>query len=194
MKALDKYNQRVDAVNSLVCVGLDSDISKLPAWYRKQSLPQLDFNREIIKKTADYVSAFKFNMAFYEERGADGLNELALSIEYLRDLHPDILTICDAKRSDIGNTSRAYARAIFDEIGFDAITLSPYLGRDALQPFLDYEDKACIILCRTSNHGSGEFQSLEIDGKPLWQIVAERVADEWNLACKTGRLCQASKR
>jgi len=180
MNTLEKYNQRVEAISSLVSVGLDSDINKLPDWYQKRSLPQLEFNRDIINKTADYAAAFKFNIAFYEARGADGIKELALSVEYLRDLYPDIPAICDAKRSDIGNTSQAYAQAIFEEIGFDAVTLSPYLGKDAIQPFFDYEDKACIILCRTSNTGSGEFQNLTIDGKPLWHVVAERVANDWN--------------
>jgi len=180
MNAVKKYNQRVDAINSLVCVGLDSDLNKIPDSYKKYALPQFEFNRHIMAETAEFAAAFKFNMAFYEARGEDGLKELALSVAYARDSHPDILTICDAKRSDIGNTSAAYAYAVFEELGFDAVTLNPYLGRDALQPFLDYKDKACIILCRTSNDGSGEFQNLEIDGKPLWQVVAERVATEWN--------------
>lgn len=180
MNAIEKYNQRVDSVNSLLCVGLDSDIQKLPEWYQQRALPQLEFNRNMISKTAQYAAAFKFNIAFYEARGADGIKELASSVEYLRDLHPDILTICDAKRSDIGNTSKAYACAIFEEIGFDAVTLNPYLGRDAVTPFLEYKDKACIILCRTSNSGSGEFQSLMVGDKPLWQVVAEQVANEWN--------------
>lgn len=180
MTAIEKYNQRADAVNSLLCIGLDSDYDKIPDTYKKSALPQVDFNRHIISQTAQYATAYKFNIAFYEARGADGIKELTVSVDYLRDLHPNILTICDAKRSDIGNTSKAYAQAIFDEIGFDAVTLNPYLGRDALMPFLDYKDKACIILCRTSNAGSGEFQCLEVDGKPLWHIVAERVATEWN--------------
>ena len=180
MNTIDKYNQRVDETNSLVCIGLDSDIEKIPEWYKKRSLPQLDFNRDIIKKTAEYAAAYKFNMAFYEANGTEGINELALSVEYLKDLHPNIPIICDAKRSDIGNTSEAYAYAIFEQLGFDAVTLNPYLGRDALTPFLDYKDKACIILCRTSNQGSGEFQNLMVEDKPLWQVVAERVATEWN--------------
>jgi orotidine-5'-phosphate decarboxylase len=180
MNAVEKYNTRVDAINSLVCVGLDSDLNKIPDWYKKRAMPQLEFNRHIISKTAEFAACYKFNMAFYEAHGTDGINELALSVEYLRDLHPTIPIICDAKRSDIGNTSKAYAYAVFEELGFDAVTLNPYLGRDALQPFLDYADKACIILCRTSNDGSGEFQNLRVDGKPLWQIVAERVATEWN--------------
>ena len=180
MKAIDKCNQRVDEVNSLLCVGLDSDISRLPPAFGREEQPQLAFNRHIIGQTADFAAAFKFNMAFYEANGAAGWRQLALSMEHLRRHHPDILTICDAKRSDIGSTSAAYARAIFERLGFDAVTLNPYLGGDALQPFLDYADKACIILCRTSNRGSGELQGLSIDGRPLWQTVAERVASDWN--------------
>lgn len=179
MKAVDRYNRRADAVDSLVCVGLDSDIDRLPIRFGKQELPQLAFNRHIIEQTADFAAAFKFNMAFYEANGAAGWRQLALSLEHLREHHPDILTICDAKRGDIGSTSAAYARAIFEELGFDAVTVNPYLGRDAVQPFLDYGDKAVIVLCRTSNRGAGELQDLRVDGRPLWQIVAERAA-AWN--------------
>ena len=180
MNAIDKYNARVDAADSLLCIGLDSDMRKLPDPFRSHSAPQLAFNRYIIDATAEYASAFKFNMAFYEANGADGWRQLAGSVGYLRERHPDILLISDAKRADIGNTSAAYARAIFDQLGFDAITLNPYLGRDALQPFLDYSDKACIILCRTSNPGSAELQNLRVEGRPLWQIVARKAAHEWN--------------
>jgi orotidine-5'-phosphate decarboxylase len=180
MTAITKYNTRVNQANSLLCVGLDSDINKLPSAYATDEHPQFAFNRHIIEQTHTATAAYKFNMAFYEARGAAGIQELALSVDYLRQNHPDILTICDAKRSDIGNTSKAYADAIFEEIGFDSVTLNPYLGRDAIMPFLAYEDKACIILCRTSNNGSGEFQNLQIDGTPLWQVVAQHVANEWN--------------
>lgn len=180
MSAIDKYNQRVDAIDSLVCVGLDSDFQKLPDKYTHQENPQFEFNCHIIDETADFASAYKFNMAFYEANGAKGITELAISIAYLKDNYPEIVTICDAKRSDIGNTSQAYAQAIFEELGFDAVTLNPYLGRDAIQPFLDYKDKACIILCRTSNSSSGEFQNLQIGEKSLWQIVADKVANRWN--------------
>lgn len=180
MSATDKYNARVDSINSLLCVGLDSDPSKLPQEFLKQKSPQLAFNRYIIDATADCAAAFKFNMAFYEANGAAGWTQLAQSLAYLRRHQPDVLTICDAKRADIGNTSAAYARSIFDELGFDAVTLNPYLGRDALQPFLDYAGKASIVLCRTSNPGSAEFQNLAVDGRPLWRLVAEKVAGEWN--------------
>jgi orotidine-5'-phosphate decarboxylase len=119
-------------------------------------------------------------MAFYEARGEEGLTALAQTMAYLRDHHPDILTICDAKRADIGSTNAGYVTAIFDRLGFDAVTLNPYLGREALEPFLARQDKACVILCRTSNPGAGELQDLRINGKPLWQIVAEQVRDHWN--------------
>jgi len=180
LKALDKYNARVDAAGSLLCVGLDSDIGMIPAAFSADEWPQLAFNRAIIDASAPYASAYKFNMAFYEANGASGWRQLAASLEYLRQSQPDILTICDAKRGDIGNTSAAYARSIFDELGFDAVTLNPYLGRDALQPFLEYEGKACIILCRTSNPGSAEIQNLRLPQGPLWQVVAEMVVEEWN--------------
>lgn len=180
MRAVEKYDERARAAETLLCVGLDSDISKLPPRFRTQAAPQFEFNRHIIDLTAQYAAAFKFNIAFYEANGADGLRQLEQSIVYLRQRHPQILTVCDAKRADIGNTSAAYAHAIFEQLGFDALTLNPYLGRDALQPFLDYDDRACIILCRTSNPGSAEFQNLPAPTRPLWQVIAERVADDWN--------------
>lgn len=180
MKAVEKYNARVVAVNSLLCVGLDSDMARLPEAYRSKDQPQFEFNRWVIEQTHTFAAAYKLNSAFYEARGAAGMQELKLTLNYLRDRHPEILTICDAKRGDIGDTSDAYARAIFDELGADAVTLSPYLGKDSLQPFLDRADKGCIILCRTSNEGANELQNLQVDGKPLWQIVAEKVANEWN--------------
>lgn len=180
MNAGQKFEARATAVNSLLCVGLDSDATSLPEWALQQASPQLAFNKRIIDLTAHYAAAFKFNMAFYEAAGPSGWLQLAESLAYLRGNHPDILTISDAKRGDIGNSSAAYARAIFDELGFDAATLSPYLGRDALQPFLDRRDKACVILCRTSNPGSAEFQNLEIAGQALWKRVAWTVAEQWN--------------
>ena len=180
MSALLKYEGRVDEVDSLLCVGLDSDSARLPRSFKSAQFPQLAFNRHVIEQCASYVSAFKFNMAFYEAAGAAGWRQLQDSLDYLRQYQPGVLTISDAKRGDIDNSSAAYARAIFDELGFDAVTLNPYLGRDALQPFLDYEDKACIILCRTSNAGSAELQDLPAGGRPLWQAVAETIVNAWN--------------
>lgn len=181
MSIIAKYNARADAANSLLCVGLDSQIEHLPESFRQNDLPQFSFNRWIIEQTAGYAAAFKANIAFYEARGTQGLHELQLTINYLRDRYPDIFTICDAKRADIGSTNQAYVQAIFDVMGFDAVTLHPYLGREALQPFLSRADKGCIVLCRTSNPGAGEFQDLQVSGKPLWLVVAERVSQEWNV-------------
>lgn len=179
---LQKYNRRVAATGSLLCVGLDSEVEKLPARFLHEEFPQFAFNRWIIDETAEFASSYKPNMAFYEARGTQGLHELELTMEYLHSACPDAVTICDAKRADIGNTNRGYVRSVFDGMGFDAITLHPYLGREALAPFLEREDKASIILCRTSNSGAGEFQDLEVGGQPLWQRIAEAVSNEWNAA------------
>jgi orotidine-5'-phosphate decarboxylase len=180
MHVLDKYNRRVDAADSLVCVGLDSDLDRLPERYRRDPFPQFAFNRWIIEQTHPYVSAYKPNIAFYEALGDAGIKALKMTLEYLQRHHPDILTICDAKRADISSANKGYVTALFDWLGFDAVTLQPYLGREALRPFLERQDKGCIILCRTSNPGAGELQDTEAHGKPLWQIVAERVRDDWN--------------
>ena len=180
MSAIDKFNARADKVDSLLCIGLDSDLARLPSAFRAQAAPQLAFNRYVIDAAAPCAAAFKFNMAFYEAYGAAGWRQLDQSLRHLRQHHPDLLTICDAKRADIGNSSAAYAQAIFNELGFDAVTLNPYLGRDALQPFLDYQGKGCIILCRTSNPGAAEIQDLAVAGQPLWRFIAQRVARDWN--------------
>lgn len=177
---IDKYNKRVDAVNSLLCVGLDPDFDKLPDEFKSKEFPQFEFNKWIIEQTAEFTSAYKPNIAFYEARGEKGIAELKMTMELLISKYPEIFTICDAKRADIGNTNNGYARFIFDYLGFDSITLHPYLGSEALKPFLDRKDRGSIILCRTSNSGAGEFQDLEIDGKTIWEIVADKVANEWN--------------
>jgi len=175
-----KLQARMQAVNSLVCVGLDSAYERLPERFQAEENPQFAFNRWIIEQTHDLVCAYKPNTAFYEARGEQGWHELRLTMDYLQTQHPDIVTICDAKRADIGNTNNGYVQAIFDELAFDAITLHPYLGQEALQPFLERTDKASIILCRTSNPGSGEFQNRLVNGVPLWQLIAEQVRDHWN--------------
>jgi len=180
MTFAEKYTARSRNVQSMLCVGLDSDIEKLPERFRLQDQPQFEFNKWIIDQTHDLVAAYKPNMAFYEARGAQGIAELQSTMEYLKEKYPDIATICDAKRADIGNTNTGYINAIFDQMSFDSITLHPYLGQEALQPFLDRSDKGCIILCRTSNPGAGEFQDLLIQDVPLWQTVAHAVATKWN--------------
>jgi len=177
---ITRYDQRAQAINSLLCVGLDSDIERLPGRFRRMDDPQFAFNRWIIDQTHPYTSAYKLNSAFYEAHGAAGWQTMQRTTDYLRQHHPSIFTICDAKRADIGNTNRAYVTAILDTLGFDAITLHPYLGGEALQPFLARTDKAAIILCHTSNPGAAEFQQLRINGTPLWEAVLMRVRDHWN--------------
>jgi orotidine-5'-phosphate decarboxylase len=180
--ARDKFERRADAVGSLVCVGLDPEFERIPARLQGEEWPLFAFNRWIIEQTHAYAAAYKLNMAFYEARGTQGLRELELTVEYLRREHPEIFTICDAKRGDIGNTNRGYVASIFDAMGFDSVTLHPYLGREALEPFLERTDKGCIVLCRTSNSGAGELQDLECEGRPLWETVAAHVSAEWNAA------------
>ena len=185
MNIIDKYNKRAREVDSLVCVGLDSDISKLPQRFLNMENPQFEFNKWIIEETHQYVSGFKPNSAFYEARGDQGMKELKMTMDYLVSNHPDIVTILDAKRGDIGNTNNGYVESIFDWLNFDAVTIYSYLGKEAMQPFLDRKDKASIILCRTSNPGSPEFQDLLVNDKPLWQVVAEKISKDWN----TNRNC-----
>ncbi|MFA6177791.1 MAG: orotidine-5'-phosphate decarboxylase [Candidatus Paceibacterota bacterium] len=177
---IDKYNKRAKKINSLLCVGLDTDFAKIPKRFLKKKFPQFEFNKWIIEETHEYAAAYKPNSAFYEARGDKGIRELKMTMDYLIKNHPDIFTILDAKRGDIGNTNNGYVASIFDWFGFDAFTVYPYLGQEAVQPILDRKDKGVILLCRTSNPGAKDFQDLKINGKPLWQIVAEKVSKEWN--------------
>src|SRR3989344_9206703 len=189
MQPIDKYNSRVGKVGSLLCVGLDSELAKLSDKFKMVAFPQFQFNKWIIEQTHEFVSAYKINIAFYEQHGDKGLKELKMTMDYLVGNYPDIFTICDAKRGDIGNTNRGYVEEIFDWLRFDAVTLHPYMGKESLEPFLARKDKMNFILCRTSNPGAGEFQSLsgrtagsEEAVRPLWEIVAEHVKD-WGDNC-----------
>lgn len=179
-----KLEERIRKKKTFLCVGLDSDLSKIPTQFLNTSNPQFKFNRWIIDQTNEFVCAYKPNLAFYEAQGELGWRALQLTQEYLRTSYPDIVTIADAKRGDIGSTNQGYVEAIFDNLGFDAITLHPYLGQEALQPFLERSDKVNIILVKTSNPGSGEFQDqLVVDSggtKPLWSVVAKQVVNGWN--------------
>ena len=178
--AVEKLETRMESSDSLLCVGLDPEFAKLPQRFQSEPYPLFAFCLSIIEATAEYSCAFKPNTAFFEAHGAHGWEQLAMLFSCLREEHGEHFTICDAKRADIGTTNGGYVRAVFDELGADAITLHPYLGREALAPFLQREDKASIVLCRTSNAGAGELQDLTIEGKPLWQHVAERVNTDWN--------------
>ncbi len=180
MNFRQKLNFIVVKNSSLLCVGLDSDIEKIPEHLQKEHYPQFSFNKVIIDATHDLVCAYKPNIAFYEAGGLSGIKQLFKTCEYIKTNYPDVVLIVDAKRADIGTTNVGYVRFIFDELGADAVTLHPYLGQEALQPFLEREDKMCIVLCRTSNPGAGEFQDLMVGDEPLYLHVARRVSKEWN--------------
>jgi orotidine-5'-phosphate decarboxylase len=175
MNFIEKLAGAVRKNKSLVCVGLDPDPELMP-----EKVSVADFNKAIIDATADLVCAYKPNLAFYEALGDEGMRALKATV---RHVPTPIPVIADAKRSDIGNTARAYARALFDYFGFDASTVNPYLGYDSVEPFLRYREKGVIILCRTSNAGATDFQSLRCEtengARPLFEIVA-RKANEWN--------------
>lgn len=160
-----KLEKAVKKNNSLLCVGLDNG--------------DFIFNKKIIDQTWDLVCAYKPNIAFYASHGNKGLDELRKTINYIDDSMTDIPVILDAKRGDIGNTANEYAKEIFDTFNADAATVNPYLGYDAIEPFLEYKDKGIIILCRTSNPSASDFQDLLIDKQPLYIHVAKKIL-EWN--------------
>ncbi|MFL5697276.1 MAG: orotidine-5'-phosphate decarboxylase [Ktedonobacteraceae bacterium] len=171
--------------DNFVCVGLDSDYNHIP-----ESVKSLDsveetlfvFNRDIIDATHDLVCAYKPNAAFYEMQGDVGLRALTRTVRYIKETYPHIPIILDAKRADIGSTNLGYVKAAFDIIGVDAITVHPYLGKEALAPFLARREKGIIVLAKTSNPGSAEFQNLPVgeSQEPLYQVVARNVATTWN--------------
>lgn len=161
--------------SSLLCVGLDTDIARLPRHILNEDDPIFAFNKQIIDATADHCIAYKPNLAFYEAHGARGWESLQKTIEYIP---KDIFTIADAKRGDIGNTAGMYAKAFFEEMSFDAVTIAPYMGRDSVDPFLAYPDKWTILLARTSNASSSDFQELFVGEDYLYQRVIE-ISSKW---------------
>jgi len=180
MSFLDKLEASWAKNDSLLCVGLDPDPTKLPVHLHGSDTSLFDFNKAIIDATADVVCAFKPNTAFYEAEGAAGIEQLKQTCDYLHQNHPDIPIILDFKRGDIGSTNDRYAAFAFDYLGVDAVTVHPWSGREGMQSFLDRSDKGIIVWCKGSNPGSGEFQDLETSGRKLYQQVAENVAKEWN--------------
>lgn len=174
-----KFNAISEANNSLLCVGLDIDKEKIPAFLSEtEENPFFAFNKQIIDATTDLVCSYKLNMAFYEALGTEGIELLSATIDYIPQEIPVIL---DGKRNDIGNTAKKYAENLFQFLKADAATVNPYLGIDGLKPFLDYHDKCIFILCRTSNPSASDFQDLKIQnkGESLYQIIAKKTA-EWN--------------
>ncbi len=166
------------ASGGLVCVGLDPQLAKLPRDLAQDRTPLYAFNRRVIDATRGLAAAYKPQIAFYSAVGAE--EELAASIRYIRERAPDALVILDAKRGDIGNTAAAYAREAFDRYGADAVTINPYMGGDAVLPFLTRPDRGALLLCRTSNPGAKDFQDLTFDGLPLYRHVAMHAAQHWN--------------
>jgi orotidine-5'-phosphate decarboxylase len=161
--------------SSFLCVGLDTDIRKIPASLLEKEDPVFEFNKAIIDATAEYCVAYKPNIAFYEAMGLQGWKSLEKTLKYIPDTH---FTIADAKRGDIGNTSKLYARAFFESMNFDSITVAPYMGKDSVTPFLDFDGKWVILLALTSNEGSRDFQHLEIGDQPMYEQVI-RTSMEW---------------
>jgi orotidine-5'-phosphate decarboxylase len=181
MDFINKLKASWSKNNSLLCIGLDPDMSQLPAHLRDSDTPYFTFNKAIIDATAGLVCAYKPNSAFYEAHGATGIQELHLTCAYIKETYPDIPIILDFKRGDIGNTNKQYAAFAFDYLGADAVTVQPWPGREGLQSFLDRKDKGIIVWCKASNSGSGEFQDLEINNnRKLYLQVAENVKNEWN--------------
>ncbi len=186
MKAFDKLKAIQEKNKSTLCVGLDSDISKIPAQFSKDINGLLEFNKTIIKATEKHACAYKINFAFYEQYGADGFNAIE---ETLKLIPRNIYTIADAKRGDIGNTSAAYSRAILEAMNFDSITVNPYMGSDCVMPFLENKDKMVFLLALTSNKGSEDFQLLDLGGMKLYQKIIETTSkwsDETNIAYVVG--------
>jgi len=163
---------QIQKKSSFLCVGLDTDLDKIPAHLRKTNDPIFEFNKQIIDHTAPYAVAYKPNIAFYEALGPKGWESLQKTLEYIP---RDIFTIADAKRGDIGNTSGLYAKAFFESMHFDSITVAPYMGVDSVKPFLEFKDKWVILLALTSNEGSQDFQIIRSEnGKPYFQEILEK--------------------
>lgn len=183
MGFMQTLRQRWNDADSLVCVGLDPEPTKLPAQFANDPDAVFIFCRDIIDATARYVCCFKPQIAYFAARRAEGALERLIA--HIHAMHPGIPVILDAKRGDMGTTAQQYAIEAFDRYGADAVTLNPYQGLDAAQPFLDRSDRGCVFLCHTSNAGAQDFQELTVhsengDGKPLYQHVAAIIARDWN--------------
>jgi orotidine-5'-phosphate decarboxylase len=177
MNHLQLFNNIVEK-RSFLCVGLDSEIEKIPSFLKKSKDPVFEFNKRIIDATQKYAVAYKPNVAFYESAGAAGWISLEATVKYIRKMYPDIFIIADAKRGDIGNTSKMYAKAFLEKMPFDAITVAPYMGEDSVSPFLSYSEKWVVLLALTSNKGADDFQYHNEDGIKLFERVLT-VSQKW---------------
>lgn len=178
MNFIQKLNYIWEKNDSLVCVGLDPDIERIPASLRTQPDAIFEFNKAIIDATHDLVCAYKPQIAYFSAVSAE--DQLEKTIQHIKNTYPHIPIILDSKRGDIGSTAEKYAAEAFGRYQADAVTINPYLGFDSAEPFLNYEEKGVIILCRTSNSGANDFQDLEVDGMPLYKKVASLVSAKWN--------------
>ena len=165
--------EQIQQKKSFLCVGLDVDLNKIPEHLFNTDDPIFEFNKAIIDATHDLCVAYKPNIAFFEAYGIKGWISLQKTIAYINENFPEIFTIADAKRGDIGNTSSMYAKAFFEDLEFDSVTVAPYMGKDSVEPFLAFEDKHTIMLALTSNEGAFDFQTLQVDGKELYKHVLE---------------------
>jgi orotidine-5'-phosphate decarboxylase len=178
MSFIEKLRTAWKRNNSLVCVGIDPDLSRLPTHFAKTADSIFAFNKEIIDATHDLVCAYKPQIAYFAAIAAE--QQLAQTIDYIRSNYPHIPIILDAKRGDIGSTAEMYAQEAFSRYNADAVTVNPYLGYDSAEPFLRYKDRGIILLCRTSNSGAGDIQDLIVDGVPIYEHVAKIISDKWN--------------
>lgn len=178
MDFITKLRAAIRRNDSLLCVGLDPDVAKFPESLKAQPDAIFAFCKAIIDATAPYACAFKPQIAYFAAIGAE--EQLQAVCDYLKAHHPDIPLVLDAKRGDIGATAEQYAREAFDRYRADAVTVNPYMGFDSVEPYLKWADRGVIVLCRTSNPGGSDLQFLEVDGKPLYQHVAQLVAEKWN--------------
>ena len=174
----DQLVSEITKKQSFLCVGLDTDINKIPEHLRSVDDPIFAFNKAIIDATAQYTVAYKPNIAFYECYGISGWKSLEKTVNYIKNKYPEIFLIADAKRGDIGNTSKMYAKAFLENLPFDSVTIAPYMGEDSVSPFLTYEGKWAIILALTSNKGAFDFQFQESNGKALYEHVLE-TSQKW---------------
>jgi len=170
--------EQIKRKKSFLCIGLDVDLDKIPQYLLATEDPIFEFNKAIIDATHGVCVSYKPNTAFYEAYGLKGWQSLEKTINYINEKYPDIFTIADAKRGDIGNTSSMYAKAFFEDLKFDSVTVAPYMGKDSVEPFLAFEDKHTIMLALTSNEGAFDFQTLKIDGRELYKQVIE-TSTEW---------------
>ncbi|MBP7039076.1 MAG: orotidine-5'-phosphate decarboxylase [Bacteroidales bacterium] len=174
----DGLFRAISVKRSFLCIGLDSDLEKIPSSLLKAKDPVLEFNKRIIDSTHSYAVAYKPNTAFYESMGPKGWHTLESTLDYIKTRYPGIFVIADAKRGDIGNTSKMYARAFFETMDFDAVTVAPYMGEDSVAPFLEYPGKWVILLALTSNRGADDFQYHNEEGLKLYEKVL-RLSGNW---------------